>query len=157
SELKPGPRLELSADLADVCLSADNRVLALVYENQSTIRLVRADTLAPLMSLKPDRHVAAADAGELQVMALVEGAGGWFVLLGAEDGDGESGAYLTRYDRQGRSIRSWRLGSEWTISPKGDTIYVARDSDFLVVNTADGSARTIPFSWRRPLPRQYLP
>ena len=43
------------------------------------------------------------------------------------------------------------------VAALGDTIYVARDKDVLAVNTADGSARTIPFSWRRTLPKQYLP
>jgi hypothetical protein len=34
---------------------------------------------------------------------------------------------------------------------------MARRSEVLVFDTARGTVRRIPYSWRRPLPRRYLP
>jgi hypothetical protein len=168
-DLKQVARLQLPGDLYGAYLSSDDRVLAVSYATNLNaaravphLELLRADSFAPVISLAPDGHE---HESLPRIMALAGGSGGWSVLI--RDHEVNTGVmYLERYDAQGRLIHSWDaprdtryvLGSGfWAVSPDGSFFYVARPSDILVVNNLDGTARTIPFTWRRPLPANYLP
>jgi hypothetical protein len=147
--LKPEARLELRGDLTSGCLSADGRVLASSEAGGEGIELRRADTLARMVTL----HFGG-DGGSYP-LALAAGADGWWILAGS---DQEFDDAVTHYTRQGQHVRSWDADGRRTIlSPDGKSIYIARESDLLVIDTARGATRRIPYSWRRLLPRRYLP
>jgi hypothetical protein len=154
--LAPGPRIRCASDLKSVCISTDSRVLALSYQaeiqEKLRVQLRRADTLIPIARLAADPERDPAD-----LAALFSGPGSWFVLA---TGDPEElGTRLTQFTRQGRRVRSWEADDSgaWCVSPDRRTLYLARESDILVIDTAHRTIRRIPFSWRRRLPQQYLP
>src|SRR5207253_9666728 len=63
----------------------------------------------------------------------------------------------TRYTPQGKVVKRWEAPGVWAVSPDGSALFLARQKDMLVVQTADGTARSVPFPWRRALPASYLP
>lgn len=147
--LKPSARRVLGANLATACLSRDNRTIALLYEGRSNIELRRADTLArvamlPLVSTE-----------EPDFQALVRSAAGWWSVF---TGEGGASTSITRYSTTGRPRRTWHSDAPGVaVSRSGRWICMARASDLLVIDTADGATRRVPYRWRRPLPAQYLP
>src|SRR5207244_874285 len=141
-DLKPVARLALARDLASACLSADERVLALSHvEGDGHIELRRADTLTEIARLHP---------GETDgpfPHAWAGGAGDWWVI---SSGDQDSDAGVTHYTRQGRPSRTWDANGRATIvSADGKSIFIARDSDLLVIDTERGTVRRVPYHWRR--------
>jgi hypothetical protein len=154
--LKPGPRMRCAPHLESVCVSADDQILALSYQQETQgkmrLQLRRADTLAPIARLAADPERDPPD-----LLMLFGGPGGWAVLA---SGDRDLGTRLTQFTRQGRRVRSWGDddgSTAWCMSPDRRTLYLARASDILVVDTSRGTSRRIPFRWRRPLPQKYLP
>jgi len=152
--LEPGVRVRPPGEVESACLSPDEQTLALFCSEQKgrrteyRIRLLRADTLAEFAMLPLDR-----ESYGLFLSGIAGGAGGWLVVREDELGL----RVVSRYSRQGRRIRTWERTGPWAASPNGRALYLARESDILVVRSADGAARRIPFSWRRRLPARYLP
>lgn len=147
--LKPTTSVRVAKDLSSACLSADERVLALRYGEAGWVELRRADTLARVATLRSGTHDL-----EAFITAIAGNAGGWWTVLGGDANDGTS---VTHYTRQGQRIRKWDSDGPGAMSPDGRYICMARESDLLLVDTTRGTTRRIPFNWRRPLPRQYLP
>jgi hypothetical protein len=150
ADLMPAARLKLPGRLIAMCLSRNERVLALSYDDGDRgIELRRADNLTRIVTL----HSGESDGA--YPLALTDGADGWWILAGS---DQEFDDAVTHYATQGQHVRSWDADARRTVmSPEGQFIYVARDSDLLVINTARGTTGRIPFTWRRPLPAHYLP
>jgi hypothetical protein len=152
--LQPGPRLTLPADPQSVCLSGDERVLAVCAgswkKGKADFRLTLFDaaSLAKIASWPVTGREP-----QTQILALAGGKGGWSIVASDEGGLPS----LTRYTPQGRALRRWEAPSVWAVSPDGSAIYLARQKDMLVVQTGDGSALSIPLTWRRTLPASYLP
>jgi hypothetical protein len=149
--LKPVARLRLAEEVSSACLSADGRVIALLHLGDDHIDVRRADTFASLLTLH-----AGMDQEGAYLAAVESGPDGWWI---ASEGDpSQYSAYVTHYTRRGRPVRSWHSDTSPVIgSPNGRAIFMPRSSDLLAFDTTRGTVRRIPYSWRGPLPRRYLP
>ncbi len=153
-DLRPLARLKLKDNLRSGCLSADGRILALADEGGIPTELRRSDTLARIATLHHGSENGPCP------LALATGVGGWWII-----GSGEQDPYaldalacVTHYTRQGQLIRTWEGANVPAVmSPDGRHIYMPRASDLAVFDTEQGTSHHVPYRWRRPLPRRYLP
>jgi hypothetical protein len=54
-------------------------------------------------------------------------------------------------------MRTWTFNYQWAADTRTGTCYMVRKKDILALDVGTGKARSIPFSWRRPVPTRYLP
>ncbi len=153
ADLTPGPRVSVRTPPEAASLSPDARHLALSYLTKKAdgtdsfrIEIRSAETQARRVSL-------GARGASPYVITVLGGKAGWLVVC---SGDTDR-PVVTQFTPSGRKVRSWSFAHLSTAGPDDKTLYAARDRDILVLNADTGGARTIPFSWRRPLPSRYLP
>lgn len=154
-DLQPGQKITLPGDAVTASLSPDEKWIGVSYTTEGRkgellgrLQIRRADTLQKVVTLQRGRGN-----GAVWVNAIARGPAGWFVIA-TDDRDWPR---LLRYDAGGRLVRGWRTEGRWTMSSDGSQIYVARSGGLLAVSAETGRARTIAYSWRRPLPQRYLP
>lgn len=152
--LKPGAKVRFPQAVDAVCVSPDEAVVAVSYSSSSgedshmVVEVRRAGTLAKVATLATrgeERYTTA--------VGIAGGPGGWTALLSAEG----PGVSCVRFNARGRRLRGWTSDGPWAMRPDGGEVTLTRGSEMLAVNVADGQARRIPLSWRRPLPARYLP
>src|SRR5262249_26197436 len=108
--LQPGPHVTLPADPQSVCLSGDERVLAVCAgswkKGKAAFRLTLFDAagLAKIASWPVTGREP-----QTQILALAGGKGGWSIVASDEGGVPS----LTRYTPQGRELRRWEAPSVW--------------------------------------------
>ena len=147
-DLNAKTRTDMPHEVLSACLSPDGRTLG-VCVGGAAVDLRRADTLGRVLTLHPNPE----DTGQF-VSAITGGIHDWWTLAGGSEADGTT---VIHYTRQGRRIRTWESDGPGIMTPDGRRIYMARESAILSIDTVSGTERQIPFTWRCPLPRRYLP
>jgi len=147
-------RVQLPTSIMGLCLSADQRYVAASYElsandeSRVEIRIMDAASLRTVVTLKLPQ-----DNYSPYVHHMGTWSGGWWI---AASGEGNTETVI-RFRKSGKVLRVDDGGSPVAVSADEKAIFLANDEQILALNTATGTRRTIPLSWRRKLPTAYLP